>query len=68
MSALVVLLTIGLFLALAVRAVDRSVVFLPLVTGDHLTIVLSPVADKLGQLGLPNCHRARSSRSRCCSR
>lgn len=54
MSALVVLLAIGLFLALPFVLSIGSVVFLPLVTAIILTIVLSPLADKLAQLGLPN--------------
>src|SRR6478752_5763164 len=53
-SALVVLLTIGLFLALPFVLSIGSVVFLPLVTAIILTIVLSPLADRLAQLGLPN--------------
>ncbi|HEU4650675.1 MAG TPA: AI-2E family transporter, partial [Croceibacterium sp.] len=54
MSALVVLLAIGLFLALPFVLSIGSVVFLPLVTAIILTIVLSPVADRLAQIGLPN--------------
>jgi len=54
MSALVVLLAIGLFLALPFVLSIGSVVFLPLVTAIILTIVLSPLADKLAQIGLPN--------------
>ena len=53
-SALVVLLAIGLFLALPFVLSIGSVVFLPLVTAIILTIVLSPLADRLAQLGLPN--------------
>src|SRR5690606_8548577 len=53
-SALVVLMAIGLFLALPFVLSIGSVVFLPLVTAIVLTIVLSPLADKLSQLGLPN--------------
>ncbi len=53
-SALVVLLAIGLFLALPFVLSIGSVVFLPLVTAIILTIVLSPLADKLAQFGLPN--------------
>ena len=53
-SALVVLMAIGLFLALPFVLSIGSVVFLPLVTAIILTIVLSPLADKLAQLGLPN--------------
>src|SRR6478735_11140115 len=53
-SALVVLLAIGLFLALPFVLSIGSVVFLPVVTAIILTIVLSPLADKLAQVGLPN--------------
>jgi predicted PurR-regulated permease PerM len=53
-SALVVLLAIGLFLALPFVLSIGSVVFLPLVTAIILTIVLSPLADKLARIGLPN--------------
>jgi predicted PurR-regulated permease PerM len=54
LSALVVLLGIGLFLALPFVLSIGSVVFLPLVTAIVLTIVLSPLADRLAALGLPN--------------
>ena len=53
-SALVVLMAIGLFLALPFVLSIGSVVFLPLVTAIILTIVLSPLADRLAQIGLPN--------------
>ena len=53
-SALVVLLAIGLFLAMPFVLSIGSVVFLPLVTAIVLTIVLSPLADKLAGIGLPN--------------
>jgi predicted PurR-regulated permease PerM len=53
-SALVVLMAIGLFLALPFVLSIGSVVFLPLVTAIILTIVLSPLADRLAQVGLPN--------------
>jgi predicted PurR-regulated permease PerM len=53
-SALVVLMAVGLFLALPFVLSIGSVVFLPLVTAIILTIVLSPLADKLAQLGFPN--------------
>jgi predicted PurR-regulated permease PerM len=52
-SALVVLMAIGLFLALPFVLSIGSVVFLPLVTAIVLTIVLSPLADRLAQTGLP---------------
>ena len=53
-SALVVLMAVGLFLALPFVLSIGSVVFLPLFTAIVLTIVLSPLADKLAQIGLPN--------------
>jgi len=53
-SALVILIAIGLFLALPFVLSIGSVVFLPLVTAIILTIILSPLADRLAQLGLPN--------------
>ncbi|HWK42039.1 MAG TPA: AI-2E family transporter [Croceibacterium sp.] len=53
-SALVVLLAIGLFLALPFVLSIGAVVFLPLVTAIVLTIILSPLADRLAKLGLPN--------------
>jgi len=53
-SALVLLLGLGLFLALPFVLSIGSVVFLPLVTAILLTILLSPLADKLSSIGLPN--------------
>ena len=53
-SALVFLLGIGLFLALPFVLSAGSLMFLPLVAAIILTIVLSPLADKLSNLGLPN--------------
>jgi predicted PurR-regulated permease PerM len=53
-SALVVLMAVGLFLALPFVLSIGSVVFLPLVTAIILTIVLSPLADRLAQFGMPN--------------
>src|SRR6187431_2406061 len=53
-SALVVLMAVGLFLALPFVLSIGSVVFLPLTTAIVITIVLSPLADRLAQLGLPN--------------
>jgi predicted PurR-regulated permease PerM len=53
-SSLVLLLAIGLFLALPFVLSIGSVVFLPLVAAIILTIVLSPLADRLSSLGLPN--------------
>ena len=52
-SALVVLMAIGLFLALPFVLSIGSVVFLPLVAALILTIILSPLADKLATW-LPN--------------
>ena len=53
-SALVLLLGLGLFLALPFVLSIGSVVFLPLVSAIVLTIILSPLADKLAEWGLPN--------------
>ncbi len=53
-SALVLLLALGLFLALPFVLSIGAVVFLPLVTALILTIILSPLADRLSILGLPN--------------
>ncbi|HTO27764.1 MAG TPA: hypothetical protein VL017_04160, partial [Devosia sp.] len=53
-SALVLLIAIGLFLALPFVLSIGSVVFLPLVSAIVLTIVLSPLADRLATLGVPN--------------
>ncbi|UAB78118.1 AI-2E family transporter [Erythrobacter sp. SCSIO 43205] len=54
LSALVVLIGIGLFLALPFVLSIGSVVFLPLVTAVLLSILLSPLADHLARLGFPN--------------
>lgn len=53
-SALVLILGAGLFLALPFVLSIGSVVFLPVVTAIVLTIILSPLADKLAGWGLPN--------------
>ncbi|WP_338467411.1 AI-2E family transporter [Novosphingobium sp. ZN18A2] len=53
-STLVLLLGLGLFLALPFVLSTGSVVFLPPVTAMILTIVLSPLADRLVRIGLPN--------------
>lgn len=53
-SALVLMLGVGLFLALPFVLSIGSVVFLPVVTAVVLMIVLSPVADRLARWGLPN--------------
>lgn len=52
LSALVVLLAIGLFLAMPFVLSIGSVVFLPLVSAVVLTIILSPLADRLSRAGL----------------
>lgn len=61
MSALVVMIGFGLFLALPFVLSIGSVVFLPLVTAVLLTILLSPLADKLAKMGLPNVLASLSS-------
>ena len=53
-SALVVLIGAGLFFALPFVLSIGSVVFLPLTAAVVLTIILSPLADKLASWGLPN--------------
>lgn len=53
LSALVVLLSVGLILALPFVLSIGSVVFLPLVSAIVLTIVLAPLADRLARLGMP---------------
>lgn len=53
-SSLVVLIGIGLFLALPFVLSIGSVVFLPVVTALVLTVILSPLADRLNGWGLPN--------------
>ena len=53
-SALVVLLAIGLFLALPFVLSIGALVFLPPVAAIVLTIILSPLADKLAAWGIPN--------------
>jgi len=53
-SALVILMALGLFLALPFVLSIGSVVFLPLVAALILTIILSPIADKLSSWGVPN--------------
>ena len=53
-SALVVLIGLGLFFALPFVLSIGSVVFLPVVTAVILTVILSPLADKLTGWGLPN--------------
>ena len=53
-SSLVLLLGIGLFLALPFVLSIGAVVFLPLTTAIILTIILSPLADRMSGIGLPN--------------
>lgn len=53
-SAIVLLLGLGLFLALPFVLSVGSVVFLPPVTAMIFTILMSPLADRLTRLGLPN--------------
>lgn len=53
-SAIVLLLGLGLFLALPFVLSIGSVVFLPPVTAMIFTIIVSPLADRLTRLGLPN--------------
>ncbi|MEO1968698.1 MAG: AI-2E family transporter [Sphingomonadaceae bacterium] len=53
-SALAVILGLGLFFALPFVLSIGSVVFLPVTAALVLTVVLSPLADKLAALGLPN--------------
>lgn len=53
-SALVVLIGIGVFLALPFVLSTGSVVFLPIAAALVLTVILSPLADSLARLGLPN--------------
>jgi predicted PurR-regulated permease PerM len=53
-SALVVLIGFGVFLALPFVLSIGSVVFLPIAAALVLTVILSPLADWLARLGLPN--------------
>ena len=53
-SALLLILGLGLFLALPFVLSIGAVLFLPLVTALVLTIVLSPLADRLARMGVPN--------------
>ena len=53
-SALVLLTGLGIFLALPFVLSVGSVVFLPLTAALVLTIILSPLADRLAKWGLPN--------------
>jgi predicted PurR-regulated permease PerM len=54
LSALLLMIGLGVFLALPFVLSIGSVVFLPLVTALVLTIVLSPLADWLAKSGMPN--------------
>lgn len=53
-SALVVLLGVGVFLALPFVLSSGAVVFLPVVAAAMLSIVVAPLADRLAALRLPN--------------
>lgn len=53
-SALVVILGLGLFMALPFVLSIGSVVFLPLVAAVILSIVLSPLAGRMAGVGVPN--------------
>lgn len=53
-SALLLILGLGLFLALPFVLSIGAVLFLPLVTALVLTIILSPLADRLARMGVPN--------------
>ncbi|MDG5747658.1 AI-2E family transporter [Qipengyuania sp. XHP0207] len=53
-SSLVLLIGLGLFLALPFVLSIGAVVFLPVVTALVLTVILSPLADRLNGWGLPN--------------
>ena len=53
-SALVVLIGLGLFLALPFVLSIGSAVFLPIAAALVLTVIISPLADSLARLGLPN--------------
>ena len=53
-SALVLMIGLGVFLALPFVLSIGSVVFLPVVTAIVLTVLLSPLADRLNGWGLPN--------------
>ena len=53
-SVLVVIMGLGLIMALPFVLTAAQVVFLPLVSAAILSVVLSPLADQLGRLGVPN--------------
>ncbi|WP_144096717.1 AI-2E family transporter [Croceicoccus sediminis] len=53
-SALLLMIGLGLFLALPFVLSIGSIVFLPLVTAVVLTILLSPLADRINSIGIPN--------------
>jgi predicted PurR-regulated permease PerM len=53
-SVLVVILGAGLFMALPFVLSAGQVVFLPLVAAIIISVVLSPLADRLSLLGVPN--------------
>lgn len=53
-SVLVVILGLGLFMALPFVLSAGQVVFLPLVSAIIISVVLSPLADRLSLIGVPN--------------
>jgi predicted PurR-regulated permease PerM len=53
-SVLVVILGLGLFMALPFVLRAGQVVFLPLVSAIIISVVLSPLADRLSLIGIPN--------------
>lgn len=53
-SVLVVILGLGLFMALPFVLSAGQVVFLPLVAAIIISIVMSPLADRLSLIGVPN--------------
>ncbi|EAQ28067.1 hypothetical protein NAP1_10748 [Erythrobacter sp. NAP1] len=61
LSALVLLLGFGAFLALPFVLSHMSVVFLPIVAALVLTILLSPLADWMVRSGIPNALASLSS-------
>lgn len=54
LSAIALMLGVGLFLALPFVLSIGAVVFLPLTAAVILSIMLAPLADRLARLGLPN--------------
>lgn len=54
LSAIMLLLSVGVLLALPFVLMIGSVVFLPLTAALILSILVSPLADQLARIGLPN--------------